>query len=46
VDIRAASNLLGAINELLHLDIDITLLEPVIEEAEVAEAEEVDMNYI
>jgi len=46
VDIRAASNLLGAINELLHLDIDVTLLEPVIEEEEVAEAEEVDMNYI
>jgi proteasome assembly chaperone (PAC2) family protein len=46
VDIRAASNLLGAINELLHLDIDITLLQPVTEEAEVAEAEEVDMNYI
>jgi len=46
VDIRAASNLLGAINELLHLDIDITLLEPMIEEEEVAEAEEVDMNYI
>lgn len=46
VDVRAASNLLGAINELLHLDIDITLLQPVIEQAEVAEAEEVDMNYI
>jgi proteasome assembly chaperone (PAC2) family protein len=46
VDIRAANNLLGAINELLHLDIDVTLLQPVIEEAEVAEAEEVDMNYI
>ncbi|OPY53341.1 MAG: PAC2 family protein [Methanosaeta sp. PtaU1.Bin112] len=46
VDIRAASNLLGAINELLHLDIDITLLQPVTEETDVAEAEEVDMNYI
>ena len=35
VDIRAANNLLCAINELLHLDIDITLMEPVIEVPEV-----------
>lgn len=45
VDLRAANNLLCAINELLHLDIDITLLEPVIEEPEVVAACEVDMNY-
>ncbi len=45
VDIRAANNLLCAIKELLHLDIDITLMEPVIEEPEVLGAEEVDMNY-
>ncbi len=45
VDIRAATNLLGAINELLHLDIDITLMEPVIEEPQELTAQEVDMNY-
>lgn len=45
VDIRAANNLLCAINELLHLDIDITLMEPVIEEPQVVGAQEVDMNY-
>jgi len=45
VDIRAANNLLCAINELLHLDIDITLMEPVIEEPQEAVTYEVDMNY-
>ncbi|MCK9440690.1 MAG: PAC2 family protein [Methanothrix sp.] len=45
VDIQAATNLLGALNELLHLDIDITLMEPAIEELEEAQAQEVDMNY-
>ncbi len=45
VDIRAANNLLCAIKELLHLDIDITLMEPVIEEPQEVGAEEVDMNY-
>jgi len=45
VDIRAANNLLCAINELLHLDIDITFMEPVIEQLEEAAAYEVDMNY-
>ena len=45
VDIRAANNLLYAINELLHLDIDITLMEPVIEEPQEAVTYEVDMNY-
>jgi len=45
VDIRAATNLLGAIKELLHLDIDITLMGPIMEEPEVMGAEEVDMNY-
>ncbi|MEI8003301.1 MAG: PAC2 family protein [Methanothrix sp.] len=45
VDILAASNLLCAIKELLHLDIDISLMEPVTEEPEEMEAEEVDMNY-
>jgi len=45
VDLRAANNLLCAINELLNLDIDITLLEPVIEEPQAVAACEVDMNY-
>ena len=45
VDIRAANNLLCAINELLHLDIDITLMEPEIEEPQEAVTYEVDMNY-
>lgn len=45
VDIRAATNLLGAINELFHLDIDITLMGPVIEELEELTVQEVDMNY-
>jgi predicted ATP-grasp superfamily ATP-dependent carboligase len=45
VDIRAANNLLYAINELLHLEIDITLMEPVIEEPQEAVTYEVDMNY-
>lgn len=45
VDILAATNLLGAIKELLHLDIDITLMEPAIEEAEEMGSQEVDMNY-
>ena len=45
VDILAATNLLGAIKELLHLEIDITLMEPIIEEPEEVEAQEVDMNY-
>jgi predicted ATP-grasp superfamily ATP-dependent carboligase len=46
VDIRAANNLLYAINELLHLDIDITLMEPVIDEPQETVDREVDMNYI
>jgi hypothetical protein len=45
VDLRAANNLLCAINELLHLDIEITLMEPVIEEPQEAATYEVDMNY-
>jgi hypothetical protein len=45
VDIQAATNLLSAIKELLHLDIDITLMEPFIEEPEEVAAQEVDMNY-
>jgi len=45
IDIEAATNLLAAINELLHLDIDVTLMEPVIEELEEVVAQEVDMNY-
>ena len=45
VDILAATNLLSAIKELLHLDIDITLMEPFIEEPEEVAAQEVDMNY-
>ncbi|MCX6673033.1 MAG: PAC2 family protein [Methanothrix sp.] len=45
VDIRAATNLLGALKDLLHLDIDISLMEPAIEELEEVAAYEVDMNY-
>jgi hypothetical protein len=45
VDIQAATNLLGALKELLHLDIDITLMEPAIEEPEELAPQEVDMNY-
>jgi uncharacterized protein len=45
VDIQAATNLLCAIKELLHLDMNISLMGPVIEEPEEADAREVDMNY-
>jgi proteasome assembly chaperone (PAC2) family protein len=45
VDIRAATNLLGAIKELFHLDIDITLMEPALEEPQELAPQEVDMNY-
>jgi uncharacterized protein len=45
VDIMAATNLLGAIKELLHLDIDISLMESAIEELVEVEAQEADMNY-
>ena len=45
VDIQAATNLLGAIRELLNLDIDVSLMQPAAEEPEEAAEEEVDMNY-
>jgi proteasome assembly chaperone (PAC2) family protein len=45
VDIEAATNLLSAIKKLLHLDIDISLMEPLIDEPEEKGVEEVDMNY-
>jgi predicted ATP-grasp superfamily ATP-dependent carboligase len=45
VDIEAAANLLCAINKLFHLDIDISLMEPLLEEPEEKAVEEVDMNY-
>lgn len=45
IDIQAANNLLAAIKELFHLDIDISLMEPVIEEPEEVVTQEVDMNY-
>jgi hypothetical protein len=45
VDIQAATNLLGAIKELLNLDIDVSIMQPAAEEPEEAAAEEVDMNY-
>lgn len=47
VDIEAAANLLCAINKLFHLDIDISLMEPLLEEPEekAKAVEEVDMNY-
>jgi predicted ATP-grasp superfamily ATP-dependent carboligase len=45
VDISAATNLLEAIKKLFHLDIDISLMEPMTEETEEQGVEEVDMNY-
>ncbi|HNX09363.1 MAG TPA: PAC2 family protein [Methanothrix sp.] len=45
VDIRAATALLAKVKELLGLDIDITLLEPVIEQPQEHTDQEVDMNY-
>jgi hypothetical protein len=45
VDIQAATNLLGAIKELLNLDIDVSIMQPAVEEPEEAAAEDVDMNY-
>lgn len=45
LDILAATNLLVAIKELLGLDIDVSLMEPVMEEPEEMDAEDVDMNY-
>jgi len=46
VDVRAATRLLAAVKGLLDLDIDISLLEPAIEEPEELDDQEVDMNYI
>jgi proteasome assembly chaperone (PAC2) family protein len=46
VDLRAASRLLVAVKELLGLEIDVTLLQPPIEESVKLEDQEVDMNYI
>jgi hypothetical protein len=45
VDIQAATNLLGAINSLLGLSLDISLMGPVMEEQKANAGEEVDMNY-
>jgi predicted ATP-grasp superfamily ATP-dependent carboligase len=45
VDIQAATNLLDAIKKLFHLDIDISLMEPMTEEPDEQGVEEVDMNY-
>jgi proteasome assembly chaperone (PAC2) family protein len=45
VDIPAATNLLCAIKELFHLDIDMSLMESMMEEPEELVAQEVDMNY-
>ncbi|HNX39160.1 MAG TPA: PAC2 family protein [Methanothrix sp.] len=45
VDIPAACSLLEAINELFHLDIEISLLGPPAEEPSIPVASEVDMNY-
>ncbi len=45
VDILAATNLLEAIIKLFHLDIDISLMEPMTEEPAELQPEEVDMNY-
>jgi proteasome assembly chaperone (PAC2) family protein len=45
VDLGAATNLLEAVNELLCLDLKISLMVPEIEMAEGQATEEVDMNY-
>ena len=45
VDIPAATNLLEAVKKLFHLDIDISLMEPMTEEPDELQPEEVDMNY-
>jgi len=45
VDIQAATNLLEAINRLLGLSLDISLMGPVMEESEANTWDEVDMNY-
>ncbi len=45
VDIQAATNLLEAVNRLLGLSLDISLMGPVMEESEADTWDEVDMNY-
>jgi len=45
VDLFAAINLLSAIDGLLSLDLDLSLLEPALEQQEEMEAEDNDMNY-
>ncbi|MDM7940206.1 MAG: PAC2 family protein [Methanothrix sp.] len=45
VDIRAATSLLEALKELLHLDLEISLMEPETEGPEEFVPEDVDMNY-
>jgi proteasome assembly chaperone (PAC2) family protein len=45
VDIRAATSLLAKVKELLGLDIDISLLEPAIEQPLEMADSEADMNY-
>ncbi len=45
VDIKAATSLLEALNELLHLDLEISLIEPETEGPEEFISEDVDMNY-
>ncbi len=45
VDLDAASSLLEAVKELLHLDIEISLLGPPEQEPALPAVQEVDMNY-
>lgn len=45
VDIAAAGKLLAAINELLNLDLDLTMLSPFAEEQEIEASSDIDMNY-
>jgi proteasome assembly chaperone (PAC2) family protein len=45
VDIQAATNLLEAVNRLLGLSLDISLMRPVMEEPKDNIRDEVDMNY-
>jgi hypothetical protein len=45
VDLSAAINLLAAINDLLSLNLDLSILEPALAQQEEEEAADIDMNY-
>ncbi|MCU0637080.1 MAG: PAC2 family protein [Methanothrix sp.] len=45
VDLSAAINLLAAINDLLSLNLDLSILEPALAQQEEDETSDIDMNY-